>query len=145
MSHIQLFNNSGKALFILYLMIAGNYLGNIFKNDITDIMSHNKFVIHLVSFMTIYFLILLTDTTKLHPVTKLGFAFIIYMLFYLSTHSHKTLWIYFIITLFLFYILFTIKDSISSELIKHNIGYAQCFILMFIIILLLIGFTISNT
>lgn len=144
MSHIQLFNNSGKALFVLYLMIAGNYLGNIFRNDIVDIMNKNKFIIHLVSFMTIYFFILMMDTTNLHPITKLGFAFAIYALFYMSTRINKTLWIYFMILLSFFYILFTVKDSINMDLVKHNIEYTQSFILLVIIVLLFIGYIVAT-
>lgn len=56
---------SNKALFILYLLIAMNYLGTLFNCQIQYILTHSILVKHLFGVLSVYFFVILAEPTIL--------------------------------------------------------------------------------
>ncbi|QKF94297.1 hypothetical protein QKU48_gp0839 [Fadolivirus algeromassiliense] len=137
---MDLLNNSAKSLFVLYLMISSNYLGNLFGCRIQEALNTNMALKHLLGFLTLYFFVSLVDTTKYSPMLKLLFSFVIYLCFMMSTKMNSKTWIAFISVLGGVYILFTVRDSITDTKMQEYISYLQLVLVISAIIILLLGF-----
>ena len=53
-----------KHLFVLYLIIAGNYLGELFGCKTQKMFQENMYFKHIIGFMTLYFFVLFTSTEE---------------------------------------------------------------------------------
>jgi hypothetical protein len=119
------FLKNGFYLALLYLVISGNYLGNLFGCRVQQVFRENMAMKHLLGFFTAYFLIILAaPPAGLTPVQVLMFAAAIYAWFYLTTKMHVSLWIPMIITIMGTYVLYVYmkqtgaadtKDSPTAE------------------------------
>ena len=49
-------------VFVLFLIIASNYIGELFPCRVQDLLMHNVYLKHLISYLTLVFFVVLTDT-----------------------------------------------------------------------------------
>ena len=137
---MDIVNNSGKGLFILYLMVSSNYLGNLFGCRIQNELNTNMWLKHILGFLTMYFFVSLVDTSKYSPQLKLFFALLTYLAFMMSTKMNVKSFYIFITMIGLVYVLYIIKDTITDQKILEYIDYFQLVLMVAAIIVLIIGF-----
>jgi hypothetical protein len=85
---------NGFYLALVYLVISGNYLGNLFGCRVQQLLSQNMLVKHLLGLFTTYFLVIMASPPQdyTHGET-LVFTMIIYIWFFLTTKMHISFWI----------------------------------------------------
>jgi hypothetical protein len=108
----------GKNLFILYLVISSNFLGNLFGCQIQNSFTNNILIKHLLGFLTLFFFIGLAETSDIlpsEPTQKMVFSFVIYILFLFSTRIKVSFWFPFIICLALVYIVQIYKEYENKQ------------------------------
>lgn len=107
---------SGKYLFVLYLVISSNYLGNLFGCKVQNLFSNNITVKHLLGFLTFYFFITVADSDNTYNTKQKFFVSIgVYLLFIISTKTHHSLWYGFIIPLGIVYLLTILEDEYKDD------------------------------
>ena len=105
-------------IFVLFLIIASNYIGELFPCRIQDYLSNNVYLKHFISFLTLLFFVVLTDTSLVKK--KFMEIFIsslkLYFLFLLLINSTKKFFIFALFILAIIYIIQLIKkDYINDE------------------------------
>lgn len=134
--------NGGKYLFVLYLVISGNYLGNLFGCQVQNIFNNNMLVKHLLGFLTFYFFITVIDNTNtFNSKQKLIISLVVYSIFIMSTKTHYKFWYVLIIGLGIAYTLFIVKDEYKTdEEKKKQIENIQKILVIVAMIALVLGF-----
>lgn len=95
---------NGFYLALIYLVISGNYLGNLFGCRVQLLLRENMWIKHLLGFFTAYFLIVLsTPPAEYDSKQTLLFAALIYIWFFLTTKMHVRMWIPMILVLLVSY------------------------------------------
>lgn len=94
-------------IFILYLIIAGNYTNNLFSCKIQYFFENNILIKHILGFMTLYFFTVLSKDNHKNPTYTLAISVFIYALFLLSS---KTNIIHLSITLFIIFTIYVLKS-----------------------------------
>lgn len=138
-------------IFVLFLIIASNYIGELFPCRIQDYLSNNVYLKHFISFLTLLFFVVLTDTSLVKK--KFMEIFIssvkLYFLFLLLINSNQSFFVFALLILAIIYIIQLIKkDYIDDENVteetenykKIRLLEKTLFILFFIT--LVIGFII---
>ena len=98
---------SNKALFLLYLIIAGNYLGNLFSCQIQHILNTNLYAKHLIGLATLIFFVFLADpNAESRPFKQQMIAIaVLYTWFILSTKTDAPVMVSIWVLLFIGYLL----------------------------------------
>jgi len=132
---------SAKSLFVFYLIVSGNYLGNLFGCKIQDMFTSNMYVKHILGFLTLYFFVSFVDNeNKYNSIYKLLNSFGIYLFFIFSTKIHYKPWIAFITLLGLVYVISIFKDVFpDDENFKNMMKNIQFGLITIAIVVLLIG------
>lgn len=142
----ETFLSSSKSIFVLYLIISGNFLANLFGCRIQETLNSNMWVKHLLGFMTMYFFVVLVDSkSKLSdsPSKQMLYTMLFYSVFILTTRMDYKWWIAFIVGLSAIYILQVYKDhEKTDEKEKKKIETAQKYISYILSGVILIGFLI---
>lgn len=118
----QTFAPHGFYLALIYLVISGNYLGNLFGCRVQQMMSNNFSIKHLLGFLTTYFLIVLSSPPEgFSNWTVFGFTVIIYIWFFLTTKMNVSFWIPMILSVMAAYFLYIYnKQENQKENQKEN-------------------------
>lgn len=138
--------SSTKSIFVLYLIISGNYLANLFGCKTQQALNNNMFLKHLLGFMTMYFFVVLVDSKSQwsdSPRTQLLFTFLFYCIFVITTRMDYKWWIVFILGLCVIYVLQVYKDhdkTKETDSIKYE-NY-QRYLIYFTGIVIIVGFLI---
>lgn len=105
---IDLFSS---CLFLLYLLISGNYLANTFSCA-TQKYLNNRFTKQIIVFFSLFFFVKLTSPIKQDrdPLYDLIFTIPIYILFFISTKCSALYLSVFIIILFIIYYIYLHKN-----------------------------------
>jgi membrane protein implicated in regulation of membrane protease activity len=112
---------NGFYLAIVYLIISSNFLGNLFGCRIQQLFANNMPIKHLLAFLTVFFLIVLSDPPEGYTIKHtIGLTFAIYLWFYLTTKMHVSFWLPMILSVFLAFVLYTYKKEAGSELSKER-------------------------
>lgn len=99
---------NGFYLALVYLVISGNYLGNLFGCRVQLLFRENMWIKHLLGFFTAYFLIILSTPPEGYDAKQtLVFAALIYLWFFLTTKMHVRMWIPMILVLLTSYGIYT--------------------------------------
>lgn len=108
---------NGFYLALIYLVISGNYLGNLFGCRVQLLLRENMWIKHLLGFFTAYFLIVLsTPPAEYDSKQTLVFAALIYIWFFLTTKMHVRMWIPMILVLLASYGVYVyMKQSADNE------------------------------
>ena len=111
-----------EAFFAIYLIIACNYIGEIFGCKFRKLLQDNIYMKHLVAYLTFLFLVILVSveniTTKEGLLNSLLYSVIFYVWFILTTSTY--IWIT-ILIIILFFVMYSIKLRIKNiENIKEK-------------------------
>lgn len=136
---MDIVNNSGKLLFVLYLMISSNYLGNLFGCRIQNELNRNMLLKHILGFLTLYFFVSIVDPAKYSPQFKLAVSAAIYFAFMMSTKMNVKSFYILISLIGSVYVLYIIKDTFNEKWHKY-IDYLQFVLMIAAIITLIVGF-----
>lgn len=103
---------NGFYLALVYLVISGNYLGNLFGCRTQQLFQNNMWIKHLLGLFTTYFLIVLsTPPEGYSAIATVGLATAIYAWFFLTTKMHVNFWIPMILAILLSYFLYVYKKQ----------------------------------
>jgi hypothetical protein len=85
---------NGFYLALIYLVIAGNYIGNLFGCRVQQLFKETMWIKHLLGLFTTYFLIILASPPAEYSTREtLVFTTAIYGWFFLTTKMHVRFWI----------------------------------------------------
>lgn len=104
-------------IFVLFLIIASNYIGELFPCRIQDYLSNNVYLKHFISFLTLLFFVVLTDTSLVKK--KFMEIFIssvkLYFLFLLLINSNQSFFVFALLILAIIYIIQLIKKDYTND------------------------------
>ncbi len=104
--------SNGFYLALVYLVISGNYLGNLFGCKIQQLFRENMFVKHVLGLFTAYFLIILSAPPENYTAeSTLVLTVVIYLWFFLTTKMHVYFWIPMILAVLGAYLLWVYKKQ----------------------------------
>ena len=107
-----------KSLFILYLLISGNYLGELFSCDIQKFFSENIYIKHILGIMTLYHFVLYADPNTDHSILyQILNTTLLYGWFILTTKSSIK---FSLVSIFSMFAIFTIKTLIKKNKKEKN-------------------------
>lgn len=132
MNILEKMNNSTglfeyKALFVLYLIIAANFLAQTFGCKTQYLLNNNMYAKHLIGFFTLFFFVILLSPTDPNIDSenvyfkKLGISILLYVLFLLSTRTKGLFFNIFLSLIGFNYILNTYADSLNKDIHKEKI------------------------
>jgi len=100
-------------LFVFYLIIAGNYLAELFGCKIQYILGNYQLVKHVMGFMTMFFFVSLSqkEFSKKSPSMKLLYTALTYAWFLVSIRTNYVFTLILIIMVGSIYILGVIRDD----------------------------------
>lgn len=135
------FEINNKALFILYLLIASNYLNALYNCRLQDLFERNMYLKHIFGFFTLFFFVVLTEQS-IQGVTimrKVWMTVKIYILFVLTTRMNQYL---FVIIWFIFFTSVVISIEIENskdETYKDKMKKVQSYLSYLGIIVIILG------
>ena len=91
---------SSGLIFVLFLIISGNYLGELFPCKIQKYLTKNVYLKHCIGLLTLIFFVVFTDSDSEQENFKdivLG-SIKLYILFLLLINTHKSFFIFCIIS-----------------------------------------------
>jgi hypothetical protein len=142
---------NANALFVFVLIISGNYIADLFPCRVQKLMRENVYMKHLVGFMIMYFLTILTFP-ELKSISGIQSAIFLYILFILTTKIDYIAWV---IVMFIYALIYLLniyvfdlrkkktKNKKEEKDKKQKIIYIKRFItvlIFFNIFLILLGF-----
>jgi hypothetical protein len=103
---------NGFYLALVYLVISGNYLGNLFGCRTQQLFHESMWLKHVLGVFTTYFLIVLsTPPEGYSAVETMGLTGVIYFWFFLTTKMHVKFWIPMILTILATYGIYVYKKQ----------------------------------
>ena len=109
-----------KSLFLLFLIMAGSFIGDIFNCTLKKILTNNIYIKHIVFIFLIYFTIDFTDNKRKHPFKILKLTIMLWT-FYMMTIRMD---IYFTLIVFILLFILYIIDEYFEYIIQEEI-YAK--------------------
>lgn len=106
---------NANAILIFILILSGNYLDDFFPCKVQDLMRNNLIMKHLVGFMILYFLTILT-IPELKSIRGIFSAIGLYVLFLLSTKINYVAWA---VVLFIYAIVYLMNIAVG-DLAKND-------------------------
>lgn len=103
---------NGFYLALVYLVISGNYLGNLFGCRVQQLFREEMWLKHLLGLFTAYFLIVLSTPPEGYTALQTAaLTVVIYFWFFLTTKMHVKMWIPMILVALLAYFLYVYKKQ----------------------------------
>lgn len=94
MANLQDHLGNGFYLALIYLVIAGNYIGNLFGCRVQQLFKESMWLKHILGLFTTYFLIILSSAPTAYSSREtLVFTAAIYGWFFMTTKMHVRFWI----------------------------------------------------
>ncbi len=107
---------NGFYLALVYLVISGNYLGNLFGCRVQQMFSETIWLKHLLGLFTTYFLIILAaPPDDFTHIETLVFSVVIYGWFFLTTKMHVSFWIPMILLVMMAYCIYVYLKQRSGQ------------------------------
>ena len=109
--------NYAKSLFVLYLIIAGNYLGELFGCKTQKMFQENMSFKHILGIMTLYFFVVFSSTDEQNegPLDNFKMSLILYVCFVITTKTNYKFIVPIMICLFLVYVLSKSEEFYKKE------------------------------
>ena len=108
-------------MFILYLIVAGNYVGELFNCGLQDMLQNNYAVKHMLGFMTMYFFVtMLSPNINWHQGIVAGMTMVMYLIFVISNRTNPKVQIAALVMLFAVYILQVIRDQREQHIVNET-------------------------
>jgi len=115
---------SGRNLFVLYMLLAGAFLQNLFPCNTTKLFTDSPIVRHLLGFFTLLFFVVITDT-EIDGYMPLGSVFTVSLLIYgwflVSSKMTANWWLALVILLGILYLI----DIYEERLKMPNPGVIE--------------------
>lgn len=145
------------SVFILFLIIASNYIGELFPCKMQNILVENVYLKHFIAFLTLMFFVVLTDPfigTSFNKIIENSFK--MYVVFLLLINNNKNFFILAIILLGVNYLL-NLKKNDLTNLVENEkdedqintlknqlemINQINNYLIYIIVIIIIIGFII---
>ena len=109
-------DQNSASLFILYLVIASNFLPQTFSCRLQELMNTSMVAKHLFAFMTLVFFVVLSNIKEPPtPGTIVLVSLGIYLWFIMSTRLHLSVWIGLIILLGIIYLLQLFENNLKDK------------------------------
>jgi hypothetical protein len=141
--------NNSASLFILYLVIASNFLPQTFSCRLQELMNTSMVAKHLFAFMTLIFFVVISNMKdSIDAGNIVLISVVIYLWFLISTRVHLSVWIGLIILLGIIYLLqlyeniLKDKNQSSNAVTIENIQVGKKILSYFSLVVTLIGFII---
>jgi hypothetical protein len=104
------------SLFILYLVISGNFLAPLFSCQLQHFIEDTMFFRHILGFLTMTFFVVLANRTN--PMTYRGvlsLSGVLYIWFLLSTRMSLRFWTLFILLIGAVYMIHLYQSDLTSD------------------------------
>lgn len=140
-----------KGLLFFYLIISGNYIGDLLSCRIERLFNNNMLTKHLIAIISLYFFVIISDSrlSKINPIKTLGLTLVLYVWFIISAKSESH---FFILSLAILVVIAFMqiyheylekrKDKLSNteQQINKYINNIQLACVIFIVIITILGF-----
>lgn len=105
-------------VFVLFLIIASNYIGELFPCRVQDLLINNVYLKHFISYLTLLFFVVLTDTSLVKKKFKEIFidSIKLYLIFLLLINCNKKFFVGALILLGAIYIIQLMKQDYKDEI-----------------------------
>lgn len=130
-----------QAFFAIYLIIACNFIGELFGCKLRQLLSENMLAKHFIGYLTLLFFAVLTNTddntTTQDVIIASIISFILYVWFVLTTKTH----LYVMLTIIaLFFIMYVVSIAKKNELNNETLDKYDLlnYIILFITIIITI-------
>ncbi len=140
---------NGFYLALVYLVISGNYLGNLFGCRVQQLFREEMWLKHLLGLFTVYFLIILSSPPEdYNSLQTIGLTGVIYVWFFLTTKMHVKMWIPMILAALAAYFLYVYKkqafptdakEDAKAKERKEQIAVVQKAMVLFAAIVTVLG------
>lgn len=142
---------NANALLIFILILSGNYLDDLFPCKVQYLIRNNLIMKHLVGFMILYFLTVLT-IPELRSISGIGSAIGLYFLFLLSSKINYIAWA---VVLFIYAIVYLMnivigdlktrklkskKDKLENNTLIHHLRRIMSWLVIISIVIIFTGF-----
>lgn len=108
-------------VFVLFLIIASNYIGELFPCKVQDVLASNVYLKHVIAFLTMLFFVVLTDPNFNLTFEQLVYnSFKMYIVFLLLINCNKNFFIMALFLLGIIYILHLKKNDLNNKLKDDN-------------------------
>jgi uncharacterized membrane protein YbjE (DUF340 family) len=109
-----------KCIFLLFLVVSGNFIGELLGCKTRQIFTNNIYIKHTILIFLIYFTIDLTEEKNEHPIELMKKTFIIWLLFVIGTKTHYKFTFLIIILLFSLYMIDEYELHLKDKKIKYD-------------------------
>ena len=104
------------SLFILFLIIAANYIGELFPCRVQTLLSSNIYLKHFVAFLTLLFFVVLTDPFQKYVFMKiLKDSILLYIIFLMFINTNRFFYLLCLIVSGILYIIILIKKQYITQ------------------------------
>lgn len=119
--------SSAKYVFVLYVIVSGNYLANIFGCRAQDALNNSMALKHLLGYITMLFYVVLVDgKVGTGPHHQIFMTTLLYFLFVVTTRMEHKYWVAFIILLCANYIVEVYRQhDQTSPQVKERLRTVQ--------------------
>jgi len=109
-------NTPYHCIFIFFLIVVGNYLGELFPCKVQKVLTENVFLKHFFAFLTMIFFVVLVDTTSSKELSDiLSTSLILYAIFLLLINTNVLFFIISMVSLSIIYLLHLKKNEINDS------------------------------
>ena len=139
------FELNNKSLFLLFLVVSGNYIGELLGCKTQKLLSENIYMKHIVLLCLIYFTINLVGEKKKHPVNILKNTLILWLFYLVLTKMNLQFTIIVLCLLFSLYIWDEYQDYLDEskeDYNKERYESIQLYLQYSIIGFMLVGFVL---
>lgn len=108
--------------FLLYLIVAGNYVGELFNCDLQKMLQTNYLVKHMLGLMTLFFFVTMVGLPGLNwnIWIVVGMTLAMYLLFVVSNRTDARIQIAAIVALFAVYIMQIVRDTYVKDTARRT-------------------------
>lgn len=110
-------------IFIFFLIISANYLGQLYPCKIQDAFTRNIYLKHFFGFLTLIFFVLLAEPNTSHSFTNtLSKSFVLYIIFLILMNTNTMFFIISLITLAGIYLV-SIKKKERTKILRNELYF----------------------
>lgn len=104
------------ALFVMYLVVASNYVGELFNCDLQQVLQENYWIKHLLGYMTLFFFVNLTGTSGAQNsvLNTSLISLMVYAVFIITNRAEGSWQVAVLLLLLAIYLLEIMKDEIDD-------------------------------
>lgn len=117
--NMNLFLNHSIAIFILVLIVSGNYLGELLPCRVQSIVRHNMLIKHILGFMTLLFFVVITIPGIFNEYIFIN-SILLYIFYLVISKTYYVFWIAIMMLFSIIYIFTLYIKILKNKINKHN-------------------------